>query len=51
MNFDNNGANNFYGNTKQLRYYDEVLTDIELEELTSWDSFRAMAEGQNYVIE
>jgi hypothetical protein len=46
-----NGSNDFYGKTKQLRYYDEVLTDIDLEELTSWDSFRAMAEGQNYVIE
>jgi hypothetical protein len=43
------GAFPFYGNTKQLRYYD--TTDIDLEELTSWDSFRAMAEGQNYVIE
>ena len=48
---DGAGNSDFYGKTKQLRYYDEVLTDIELEELTSWDSFRAMAEGQNYVIE
>ena len=52
LNFDfGSGSLDFYGKTKQLRYYDEVLTDIELEELTSWDSFRAMAEGQNYEIE
>ena len=41
----------FYGNTKQLQYFDSALTDTELEQLTSWDSFRAMAEGQLYTIE
>jgi len=39
----------FYGNTKQIQYFD--TTDIDLEQLTSWDSFRAMAEGQLYTIE
>jgi len=44
-----NGSTPFYGNTKQLQYFD--TTDINLEQLTSWDSFRAMAEGQQYNIE
>jgi hypothetical protein len=43
------GSSNFYGNTKQIQYFD--TTDIDLEQLTSWDSFRAMAEGQLYTIE
>jgi hypothetical protein len=43
------GTLNFYGNTKQIQYFD--TTDIDLEQLTSWDSFRAMAEGQLYTIE
>ena len=25
------GVNNFYGNTKEIGYYDEILTDLELE--------------------
>ena len=48
---DGNGNNVFQGNTKQIRYYDEVLTDSELEQLTSWTSFTDMAEGQLYTIE
>jgi len=43
--------NDFYGNTKQIQYFDSALSDTELEQLTSWDSFRAMAEGQLYTIE
>ena len=43
------GGLELYGNTKQLQYFD--TTDIDLEQLTSWDSFRAMAEGQLYTIE
>ena len=50
INFDDgSGFADFYGNTKQLQYFD--TTDIDLEQLTSWDSFRAMAEGQLYTIE
>ena len=50
LSFDNAvGGDNFYGKTKQLQYFD--TTDIDLEQLTSWDSFRAMAEGQLYTIE
>ena len=40
----------FYGNTKQLQYFDSALTDEELETLTSWQSFSEMANGQNYTI-
>jgi len=49
----NNGdllGGEFYGNTKQIQYYNSALTDSELEELTSWESFLEMAAGQNYTI-
>ena len=29
------GTNPFYGNTKQLQYFDKALTDAELQALTS----------------
>jgi hypothetical protein len=45
------GSDNFYGNTKQLQYFPTVLTDSDLETLTSWDSFSDMANGQLYTIE
>jgi len=45
------GGNNFYGNTKQIQYYNSALTDSELEQLTSWTSFTDMAQGQLYTIE
>ena len=50
LKFDYNNLSNFYGNTKQLQYFQTALTDIELEELTSWESFILMANGQNYTI-
>ena len=31
--------NDFYGNTKQIQYFDSALNDSELEKLTSWTSF------------
>jgi len=46
-----NGGNNFYGNTKQIQYFDSALNDSDLEKLTSWVSFTDMAEGQLYSIE
>jgi len=50
LNFDNgSGGSDFYGNVKQIQYFD--TTDIDLEELTSWDSFSDMANGQLYTIE
>ena len=42
---------NFYGNTKQIQYHNSVLTDSELEQLTSWDSFIDMATSQLYTIQ
>jgi len=51
LNFDGGGGNNdFYGNTKQIQYFDSALTDAELETLTSWQSFLEMANAQNYTI-
>ena len=41
----------FYGKTKQAMTFKTALTDSELETLTSWDSFNAMATGQLYTIE
>jgi hypothetical protein len=50
--FDNgSGASNFFGNTKGLKVYPKALSDVELETLTSWSSFREMAEAQSYIVE
>ena len=45
-----NGTLPFYGNTKQLMTFNKALTDAELEDLTSWDSFLEMATSQLYTI-
>ena len=51
LNFDEgSGASDFYGNTKQIKYFNTALTDADLEELTSWTSFNEMAESQLYTI-
>jgi hypothetical protein len=47
---DAQNINNFYGNTKQVMTFKEALTDAELENLTSWDSFIELAQGQQYII-
>ena len=47
---DGNGGADFYGNTKELAVFKTALTDTELESLTSWTSFNAMATGQLYTI-
>ena len=44
------GGNPLYGNTKQVQYFNTVLTDSELEKLTSWTSFIEMAQALNYNI-
>ena len=41
----------FYGLVKQAMTFKTALTESELETLTSWDSFNAMATGQLYTIE
>jgi len=52
LNFNRgDGLDPFYGNTKQVQYYDSALTDSELETLTSWVSFSDMANGQLYTIQ
>jgi hypothetical protein len=48
------GFNNFSlgteGKAKQLIAFDAALTDEELEDLTSWDSFEEMAASQFYTL-
>ena len=44
------GLEEFYGNTKQVQYFNTALTDSELETLTSWTSFIEMAQALNYNI-
>ena len=51
LNLDSAGATPFYGNTKQIQYFDSALNDTELETLTSWVSFSDMANSQLYSIE
>ena len=53
LSFDNvgGGSERFFGNTKQIQYFDSALNDTELEKLTSWVSFSDMANGQLYTIE
>ena len=36
------GSNDLYGKTKELGYYDEILTDLELEYLTSYRSLNEL---------
>jgi len=51
MGFDSgSGSSNtrLYANLKQLMTFNKALTDSELEDLTSWDSFLEMAQGQLY---
>lgn len=49
--FDNGaGAAPLYGKTKQIQYFNTVLTSAEIETLTSWTSFTAMANAQQYNI-
>ncbi len=40
-------SNPFYGNTKELGYYDAVLTDSELEYLTSYRTWESMVNEMN----
>ena len=37
----------FYGKTKEIAYYDEILTDLELEYLTSYRSLNELATELN----
>ena len=51
LNFDDSLGNaDFYGNTKQIQYFDSALNDSDLEKITSWTSFTDLANGQTYSI-
>jgi len=51
LSFDRaDGGLDFYGKTKQVIAFDAALTDEELEDLTSWDSFEEMAASQFYTL-
>ena len=48
LNFDNGtGTSDFYGNTKEIAYYDTALTDEELEYLTSYRSLNELVTELN----
>ena len=47
---DGGGSNPFYGKTKQAIAFDAALTDEQLEDLTSWDSFEELAASQFYTL-
>ena len=48
LNFDNGtGTSDFYGNTKEIGYYDTALTDEELEYLTSYRSLNELVTELN----
>jgi hypothetical protein len=48
LNFDGgNLSNDFYGKTKEIAYYDTVLTDLELETLTSYRTWESMVNELN----
>ena len=40
-------GNPFYGSTKEIGYYDTILTDLELETLTSYKSWTSMVNELN----
>ena len=50
LDFYNNNTQPFYGNTKQIQYFDSALNDSDLEKITSWTSFTDLANGQLYSI-
>ena len=48
LSFDyGNGGFPFYGKTKEIAYYDEILTDLELEKLTSYRSLNELVTELN----
>ena len=44
---DGNGGRDFYGKAKEIGYYDEILTDLELETLTSYRSLNELVTELN----
>ena len=50
ISLDLGSGSDFYGNTKQIQYFDSALNDSDLETITSWTSFTDLANGQTYSI-
>ena len=48
LEFDFTTNNDVYGKTRELQYFDSVLTDAQLETLTSWTSLQEMITSQLY---
>ena len=48
LSFDNTIGDAFYSNTREVQYFDSVLTDAQLETLTSWTSLQEMITSQLY---
>jgi len=49
LNFDfGSGSFDFYGKTREVQYFNSVLTDAQLETLTSWTSLQEMITSQLY---
>jgi hypothetical protein len=49
LNFDRGeGGESFYGKTKELMYFPEALSDLDLETVTSWSSFELMVADLEY---
>jgi len=44
---DGGGSNDFYGKTKEIGYYDTILTDAELEYMTSYRSLNELVTELN----
>ena len=44
---DADGTSDFYGKTKEIGYYDTALTDLELETLTSYRTWKEMVKELN----
>jgi hypothetical protein len=47
LDFYNNNTQHFYGKVKEISYYDEILTDLELETLTSYRNWESMVNELN----
>jgi len=48
LSFDRaDGVDDFYGSTKEIAYYDTILTDLELETLTSYRTWISMVNELN----
>ena len=50
LSFNNSSGGYFFGKTKQVQVFKSALTTLEIETLTSWESFILMASAQQYII-